>query len=736
MYPYTNTDMQGNPLPNFSSFRLCRFIFSDFIYDWPAETKQGLSLWGVDGLKIMGCEFINDATVDGTPVSNDATGIYSFDAGYWMNEECIDPTINPCPGTRLNSFEHLTYGIYAITDRPTKYISIDTATFTDCRTGIYMGAISTPKIIRCVFNSNTENAVFGSSDTTVGIYLEKCNQYFVEENTFTDHRETTQLSVGIHVLNSVPQYNEIYNNSFTGNYAGIVAAGENRDETGSGLCIKCNDFVSCDYDICVTADGGADEELLGIAHKQGDPLGGADNKAPAGNTFSKNTSEFNYYNDEECNPILYTMHEANNTEMKITPEPYYPEPPTIFFILNQNDETEYTKQEACPSHLNGSGLNTNSERFIVSSESLEINSYEDSLASTTDGGNTDNLNFEVQTSFPDEALLVRQQLLDESPYLSDTVMKSAIAKDDVLPNSMIRDVLVVNPQSAKSQEIVDMLDERIVPMDDYMMDEIMQGVNTYGAKELLEQALGLHKTKKAKSISKLIHLYKSDTSNYYSSNDSIIDLYESFPSFTTHLDLVLFFLDVHDSASASSILTSIPNIFNLSAEEEEQLDWYSDLLELQWQFCVNPVSVDTTLLQSLSDFMVNSDDLPEIYGRNILINQEEFNYLEPVYLPNIFKSTEITSPFTPSGNKKAYLKVFPNPAGRYFIIDYNTEHVPATSGIIRITDLSGRFSREINLIDNRNQIIVPTAGFDNGIYVVQVFINNRLADSIKINIIN
>jgi hypothetical protein len=241
---------------------------------------------------------------------------------------------------------------------------------------------------------------------------------------------------------------------------------------------------------------------------------------------------------------------------------------------------------------------------------------------------------------------------------------------------MIRDVLVVNPQSAKSQGIIDLLDERIVPMEDYMMDEIMQGVNQYGAKELLELTLGQHKTKKAKSIKNLIHFYKSDTSNYQYSNDSIIDLYESFPSFMTHLDLLLFFMENHDSASASSILTSIPNIFNLSTEEEGLLDMYNNLLELQWQICGNTASLDSRMIQSLSDFLVDSDNLPKVYVRNILINQEQFNFLETVYLPNNYKSYEIISPFVPLVDKKEYLKVFPNPAGKYFIVAYNTEHVP------------------------------------------------------------
>jgi len=737
MYPYTNTDMQGNPLPNFSSFRLCRFIFSDFIYDWPAETKQGLSLWGVDGLKIMGCEFINDATIDGTPVSNDATGIYSFNAGYWMNEECIDPTINPCPGTRLNSFEHLTYGIYAITDRPTKYISIDTASFTDCRTGIYMGAISTPKVIRCVFNSNTENSVFGSSDTTVGIYLEKCNQYFVEENTFTDHRETTQLSVGIHVLNSVPGYNEIYNNSFTGNYAGIVAAGENRDDLGEGLCIKCNRFTACNHDIYITAEGGSDPDRLGIAEKQGEANSGGsqyDNLA-AGNIFSDYTgTEVNFTNNLECNPITYSHHNRVTTEFKIAPFPFDPPNQPLHLEFEEDLQATFSLDESCPSHLGGSGINPMVEQLNISSEMITISQYEDTLAQRTDGGDTYGLNFDVQSSFPDEALVVRQQLIDESPYLSDTVMKTAIAKDDVLPNAMIRDVLVSNPQSAKSNEIVDMLYERIDPMPDYMMNEIMQGEDVLGAKELIEKNIAVHSTKKNRALSKLVRYYKMDTSIYGSYRDSVIDILSTDLALSATYNLASYYLDTDDSAQAFSLLDYIPYSYSLSPQDQQHYDDFYELFSYQWQG-KDSLQIDSLAILSIQDFALSTLQLSGVYSRNILINQNSLTYIEPVYLPSSYKSvlSEAETILDPEQEQRD-IKVFPNPAGTYFIIEYSIADNNDMQYTIRIIDVSGKPTYNLELHDSQNQLVVPTTSFSNGLHLVQLLYRGYLKESVKISI--
>nr|NQU92404.1 hypothetical protein [Bacteroidota bacterium] len=62
-----------------------------------------------------------------------------------------------------------------------------------------------------------------------------------------------------------------------------------------------------------------------------------------------------------------------------------------------------------------------------------------------DGGDTETLNSEVETSTPPEAVEVYTELMAESPNLSETVVETSIEKEEVLPNAMIRDVMVANP---------------------------------------------------------------------------------------------------------------------------------------------------------------------------------------------------------------------------------------------------------------------------------------------------
>lgn len=734
LYPFENKNPSGEPMPNLSSFRQCQFIFGDFLFGQATETNQGIYLWDVDGIRILGCDFLNQAVVDGKPVSNNATGIFSFDAGFYLSNDCVAPGSVPCTIYKNSYFEHLDYGIYAISDRPTKLVTVDSVAFCDNKRGVYLGALSTPQIFRSSFISNTENSAFPSSEAIVGIYLEKCTQYQIEENVFTDMRSTGQQTIGIHVLNSQPVYNEIYNNSFMDTRAGIVAAGENRDDLGEGLCIKCNRFASCDYDIYITPEGGSDPDRLGIAENQGETSGGQSNALAAGNIFSDYTGiELNYSNDLECNPIKYTHHNDILTEYKIVPFPFFPSNEPLHLKFIEDQDASFALDESCPSHLGGPGIQPDSEQITLSSEIALIQSYEDTLAQETDGGDTYGLNFEVNSSFPDEALQVRQQLLDESPYLSDTVMKTAIEKDDVLPNAMIRDVLVLNPQSAKSNEIVDMLDERIDPMPDYMMDEIMQGKSVLGAKELIEKNLSFHSSVKNRAMSNLVHFYKMDTSMFSTRYDSIVNVLTSDPSLFSSYTLVSYYFEDDDSTQAFSLLDDIPFSFTLSTGGQVDHVSFCYLVNLQWAL-KHSIQIDSISILSLSELSINERSLAGIYSRNILINQKALSYTEPVFLPNSFKTSETIFPFIPDSIKKDYLRVFPNPAGNYFIIEYNLESFNSKQSSIRITNLTGKFIYNRELGDSQNQFVVPTFNFVNGFYMIQLWCNHKLIDTAKISI--
>ena len=108
---------------------------------------------------------------------------------------------------------------------------------------------------------------------------------------------------------------------------------------------------------------------------------------------------------------------------------------------------------------------------------------------------------------------------------------------------------------------------------------------------------------------------------------------------------------------------------------------------------------------------------------------------EPVYLPDYLKSTPAWEYNKPTEQfKGSLLKVYPNPADNYFIIDYDLRELEGAA-VIMISDITGKHILSFYLKDQQNQRIVSTKAYPEGMYVIQIFINSVLKESYKINVV-
>jgi hypothetical protein len=324
--------------------------------------------------------------------------------------------------------------------------------------------------------------------------------------------------------------------------------------------------------------------------------------------------------------------------------------------------------------------------------------------------------------------------MEESPFLSDTVMISAIEKEDVLPGAMIRDVLVQNPQAPKSKKVMDALDQRQDSIPDYMMEEILQGINTYGAKELLEQELGHHIAKRDQAWKNLNQYYKNDTINMEGSIDSLMALREADNRLSARYDLAFLHLSLSDSTNAFGVLDEIPSEFDLSARELSTHNQYLELFYILWDVKNDTTGLDSLQIQILFDLADSYQTIPGLYASNLLIEERLLNYDEPVYLVDPVKNIPAKNKIPVTTTNTHCLSLFPNPAGNYFIAYYylSEQQYP---GILTISDINGRELKSFHLKDKQNQIVIPTEGFSAGVYVIRLFGRNHLIESQKLTFI-
>ena len=509
----------------------------------------------------------------------------------------------------------------------------------------------------------------------------------------------------------------------------MIAQHDNRDEGGDiGLSIKCNGFTGCEYDIAVTGRG--ESPYLGIMENQGS--NDDDPEAPAGNQFSYtwNNDESDYYN--ETQDIIYWYHQ-NDGGYNVEPKKF--SKPQVNPQENYNNPEVFDPETACPSNLGGGGTDDSRERMAAAEQNID--SVQNLLNILVDGGNTETLTTEVQTSYPPEAWDLYVNLLDKSPYLSDTVMKSAVNKENVLPAELVTDVLVANPQSAKSDEVLIEVENRTIPLSEEMKEEIMLNWYIAGAKESLESKLSAYKAERGYALTDLIRYFRNDTVSP-APQDSIIEILHQENSLWAKYTLAYEYLDKGEISLAENEMINIPVEFTLSSKEQEdyqdQLDYFNILKQLK-QDGKSWIEADSSQIEALYNLAYDNNNKVNAFARNVLMFYDTLNYNEEILYPSFLKSGSIIPIPVQRKAERNSLTVYPNPAKDYFIVRYELDNSYAEAEI-QITDMAGRNVKQFIVTTTREYLIVPVSEFNKGIYVVKLILNGWEKGVKKVNIQN
>lgn len=748
MLPYRdNVIVPPFTLPNQSRFKECAFITDALLYEYSTPSAH-IHLEGIYGLQITSCEFKNDVGFEKWTVNHLGTGIYSFNSTFLLKRVCSIPS-PPCPEEYLIPcrFEGLNYGIRAFNWSGINNLSINKVNFVNNVVGIYLSGVDQAEITRNTFNCIT-NIVGGYDGSFLGgIYLDDCTGYKVEENsiygTLNIEPRYEVKSIGIYIKNSGTDDNEIYNNSIHDQYIAIQAEGINRGDR-TGLCLKCNKLIANKNDFVVSPDQRIQSLSWGIKELQGTFKELSD--APAGNEFREYSNEeigvnnngilknWNYYNDG--NHVTYIQHVTPPYKYKPGDHNYYND---NTFRRYQTD-IPYDEINSCPSHIqNPIYKDSYDPRLTMENAAIQAAFYQSLLDTLIDGGDTYSLNQDVLTGLPNEALELCQRLINESPYLSDTVIKSAIYKENVLPNAMIRDVMVLNPQTVKSNEFINLLDYRMVPMSDTMLSEILEGQNILGSKEILESHLSYWKEKKASARNDLIRLWLSDTTIYHP-GDSLIELYQNENDIDAIYRLASCFTNYNQFTEALSTLQLIPTVFQLTLEQEyvyQDYLAYFNIVKMMNDSLINAYALDSTSISELAEIMDHGYPQVGGYARGLLVNGNYLQFYETVAAVGEYKSskTSVSGYKRPDNKINDHFRVFPNPATDFIIADFNTLDQNAY-GVIRIVDINGKLCKAIPLMKYQDQIVINLSNLTSGTYTVMLWIDNKPIESEKLIKVN
>jgi hypothetical protein len=132
--------------------------------------------------------------------------------------------------------------------------------------------------------------------------------------------------------------------------------------------------------------------------------------------------------------------------------------------------------------------------------------------------------------------------------------------------------------------------------------------------------------------------------------------------------------------------------------------------------------------------MLASKDPVQTYARNILIVNGCLAYQEPIILPgehNVLKKWNDyrTSHFI----SNSYMKLFPNPAHQFIILEYNLQNLfnENSSFELIITDMSGIVLERRNLNKKQDQVLINTTTYKPGSYTCSIKTNGKILETKK-----
>ncbi len=345
------------------------------------------------------------------------------------------------------------------------------------------------------------------------------------------------------------------------------------------------------------------------------------------------------------------------------------------------------------------------------------------------------MTLDVQTSYPDETMEVRQQLLDASPFLSDAVMVSAVEKEDVLPNSIITEVLTANPQSAKSDKVLNKLNERDNPPNDNQVAAIHANDTVIGHKERLESKRAYYAGEKAKEVYRLVRMYAAD-STVTAKTDSIESALTNIHTPGVYYQRAFCRYNKGDSAGVINLLNDIPSEFDLNAAQTDYHNYFEDYFNILLTLKSENKAVteaDSAQKAVLYNIMNNTGGLLQALARNTLIYTDGLVYHEP-YIEidtSTMKTAKANNPFSDNYWKPdTWFTLYPNPAAEYITLEYRLE-LTVENPVIEIVSLTGVHVETFRLLGIQGVKIIDLRRWEPGTYIIRLSNNGKTLQNEK-----
>lgn len=743
-YKFHNiSPVSGQVVDNLSYFNYCDFsVNEDFITAYNNDKfKNHVTMWAVEGIDYSACNFSHSQMSNTFTSESYNKAIASLDAGFRLVGDC-DATIQhgePCPELDLTP---TTFTGFYIAVNPQAslnggfaHVLIDQCVFNNNVKGVEVEAQDGVDIYRSKFNNIGLPFTTGSPGKPIGINLVDADGYRVEENEISEGGGTTSETVGIVINNSGENNNEIYKNTITDLWYAINAPGKNRHETWdmSGLQLLCNIMINSDKrDIDIAPHANSPLNFNGIREYQG-YKGQGNNNISAGNEFTTVHAGFEaHLNNTSGNSFFYYYDTQVASRI---PDPAY--------ISSNIYEEEVSIANTCLSKIFGSYMDLKPQKeaeitgAYASSETAYWNLYYN-YKQLVDGGNTPALLQEIQNTWPQEALDLRDELIAISPFVTeDPLMEAAYL--GILPDAILLEVCLANPDATRREEFLDALKNDIPnPLPVYMVEMIKDNRGTETARTIIENGLAEYGAERDFYFKVLVSNERAKTEKNY---ETLEQLFCQRDNLSDRYSLVDLFIEKEEFTNATNELDQIPNDFELTDRQLNEHSDYSSFLSLM------------EILSSSSRTILDITPSEKIILENIVnygtgkISVKVQNILCFVFEDCATFSANISPIYTPkasSGNlsPQSLLNEFynkanttPNPAVEYCKIEWDLPTLKSQANL-NIYNMQGQLSKSQPVKEMVGSYIWDTQSVKAGSYFYEIAIKDVILVKGKIIVAN
>ena len=702
-------------MDNVSYFTNCVFDINHLIneeYNLTQYFYKHIDLYKVKGIQFRGCDF---SVNSGFCVAEWNSAIASNSAGFTVSAICTSNT-TPCSSWDKCTFNGFKIAINASNSLSNNYtFSVIRAEFTDNICGVQVENVNNFSVLFSNFfignNDVDEEECEGIDLYAAGYGISSSNAtgFAIEENYFTKAQGAPAGNyVGIYIAET-QSTDQVYKNTFEGLSYGNYAVGKNwYPDYFRGLAYYCNVNTGNFADFYIEPDNNQ-QKISGIQSKQGN-----DNLV-TGNRFTTSGANWHFYNGGDYLVDYYFCDYCTNENPDDAKEFQVTDKPKNF-------------SNNCLSHYGCGGESTDRGLVLSPEEKQEteiefasnLSNYNNVKAmyeNLKDGGNTEATITDIETAWPQDMWELRTELLGKSPHLSMKALKATANKSDVLPESVIFEIMAANPDELKKEELIKYLEEKDNPLPNYMISILKQVATGTTYKTVLEQQMAHYNQVKTLAAYDIVRSILNDSVTDFNELRNWLD---NIGGKKADEQIIALYLSENNYNDALALANMMPSLYDYSGYEITEHGYYLDMLNLQVSLKQQERSIfdlDSTELSNLVFITQNSIGTAGVQAKEILEYAYGYHQCNCLNATNSsgYKTSGLIKPEDLANVYGVKVSTEPNPAGEWVAFNYILPG-DKSEGVIKIFDSKGSFITSLPVSGLQGQKVWDTRKLKSGVY--------------------